>query len=320
MKLTLMILIGALLCAVTAGDPIAEVWKRIELARKAKIKSPNKLNPPASEQDIDELEKHLGCEIPQQLRASLRLHDGMDASGLEIVAGDDTVWLYRWLGVAEIREQWDEDRQRQKEAEAEGDKFQVDPNWIPIFVDPVESEEIVYLDSSSGKVLLRRTPASRQIQPHRYPDLKSFLDVQEHFISNGWQYEWGRDANWKPGKSKLKLDEDGIALLIKSQKAKVTLNLADGTSTEIKEKGNEFANKVLESFKPVRFVRTPGVQNPDQELSFSVNGKDVLIAIKRADGVKLPSAAGKLNYSIGNKQFTGGDAAKLQKLISNLYK
>ena len=85
-----------------------------------------------------------------------------------------------------------------------------------------------------------------------------------------------------------------------------------------KEKGNEFANAVLQSFKPVQSVRTPGVQNPDQELSFSVNGTEFLIAIKRVDGVKLPAHDGKLIYSIGNMQFCGGDAAKLKELISKL--
>ena len=85
-----------------------------------------------------------------------------------------------------------------------------------------------------------------------------------------------------------------------------------------KEKGNEFANAVLQSFKPVQSVRTPGVQNPDQELSFSVNGTEFLIAIKRVDGVKLPARDAKLIYSIGNMQFCGGDAAKLKELISKL--
>ena len=85
-----------------------------------------------------------------------------------------------------------------------------------------------------------------------------------------------------------------------------------------KEKGNEFANAVLQSFKPVQSVCTPGVQNPDQELSFSVNGTEFLIAIKRVDGVKLPAHDGKLIYSIGNMQFCGGDAAKLKELISKL--
>ena len=331
MKLTLMILFSVLLLmilfsvlfysGITMDDSITDSWKRIESARKAKVRKPHKLNPPASNEDIDKLEKHLDCKIPKQLRASLLLHDGMEEGGwLEIV---DDGMAYRWLGVAGIRKQWDIDRQRQKEAEAEGDHFQVDPKWIPIFVDAADGEEIIYLDSSDGTVMLRITCASEQIQEHHYKDLNSFLGVLEHFIRNRWWFEWGRDANWKPTKGPLRLNDEGIALLINSQKDEVVLKLADGKSIGIKEfktkeKGNEFANAVLQSFKPVQSVRTPGVQNPDQELSFSVNGTEFLIAIKRVDGVKLPAHDGKLIYSIGNMQFCGGDAAKLKELISKL--
>ena len=313
MKLTLMFLFGALLCFATFEDPVVEVWKRIEVARKAKVKKPHKLNPPASKEAIDKLEEHLACEIPAQLRASLLLHDGMEDLGLEIVDGK-TTQLYGWLGVAGIRKQWDEDRQRQKEAEAEGDEFEVDPEWIPIFVDPVDSEEIIYLDSTNGNVLLRLLPASQEIQQHRYTDLVSFLDVLEHHIRTGLRYEWGNDIKSKPTKPELTLDEKGISSLIKSNKEKVSLKLADGKSIEIKANGNEFANAILESLKPVKYVRTPGVQEPDQQLSFSVDGKkDYLIAIKRA-------SEGKLSYSIDNRQFYGGDAAKLEKLMSTLEK
>jgi len=322
MKLTLMILFSVLFYSgITMDDSITDSWKRIESARKAKVRKPHKLNPPASNEDIDKLEKHLDCKIPKQLRASLLLHDGMEEGGwLEIV---DDGMAYRWLGVAGIRKQWDIDRQRQKEAEAEGDHFQVDPKWIPIFVDAGAGEEIIYLDSSDGTVMLRNICASEQIQEHHYKDLNSFLGVLEHFIRNRWWFEWGRDANWKPTKGPLRLNDEGIALLINSQKDEVVLKLADGKSIGIKEfktkeKGNEFANAVLQSFKPVQSVRTPGVQNPDQELSFSVNGTEFLIAIKRVDGVKLPAHDGKLIYSIGNMQFCGGDAAKLKELISKL--
>ena len=322
MKLTLMILFSVLFYSgITMDDSITDSWKRIESARKAKVRKPHKLNPPASNEDIDKLEKHLDCKIPKQLRASLLLHDGMEEGGwLEIV---DDGMAYRWLGVAGIRKQWDIDRQRQKEAEAEGDHFQVDPKWIPIFVDTADGEEIIYLDSSDGTVMLRITCASEQIQEHHYKDLNSFLGVLEHFIRNRWWFEWGRDANWKPTKGPLRLNDEGIALLINSQKDEVVLKLADGKSIGIKEfktkeKGNEFANAVLQSFKPVQSVCTPGVQNPDQELSFSVNGAEFLIANKGVDGVKLPAHDRKLIYSIGNMQFCGGDAAKLKELISKL--
>jgi len=320
MKLTLMILFSVLFYSgITMDDSITDSWKRIESARKAKVRKPHKLNPPASNEDIDKLEKHLDCKIPKQLRASLLLHDGME----EGVGGLEIGLAYRWLGVAGIRKQWDIDRQRQKEAEAEGDHFQVDPKWIPIFVDTANGEEIIYLDSSDGTVMLRITCCSEEIQEHHYKDLNSFLGVLEHFIRNRWWFEWGRDANWKPTKGPLRLNDEGIALLINSQKDEVVLKLADGKSIGIKEfktkeKGNECANAVLQSFKPVQFVRTPGVQNPDQELSFSVNGTEFLIAIKRVDGVKLPAHDGKLIYSIGNMQFCGGDAAKLKELISKL--
>ena len=229
MKLTLMILFSVLFYSgITMDDSITDSWKRIESARKAKVRKPHKLNPPASNEDIDKLEKHLDCKIPKQLRASLLLHDGMEEGGwLEIV---DDGMAYRWLGVAGIRKQWDIDRQRQKEAEAEGDHFQVDPKWIPIFVDAGAGEEIIYLDSSDGTVMLRNICASEQIQEHHYKDLNSFLGVLEHFIRNRWWFEWGRDANWKPTKGPLRLNDEGIALLINSQKDEVVLKLADGKS------------------------------------------------------------------------------------------
>jgi len=95
----LMILFSVLFYSgITMDDSITDSWKRIESARKAKVRKPHKLNPPASNEDIDKLEKHLDCKIPKQLRASLLLHDGMEEGGwLEIV---DDGMAYRWLGVA----------------------------------------------------------------------------------------------------------------------------------------------------------------------------------------------------------------------------
>ena len=137
MELLLTIFFGILLGVATAGDPIAEIWKRIELARKAKVRKPTKLLSSASKDEVDKLEKHLGCELPHQLRTSLLLHRGMEGRwGLEIIDRDDVSQAYRWLGVDEIRNQWDQDREHQKEVEAEGDKFEGDPKWIPIFACP----------------------------------------------------------------------------------------------------------------------------------------------------------------------------------------
>ena len=150
---------------------------------------------------VDKLEKHLGCELPQQLRTSLLLHRGMEGRwGLEILDRDDVSQAYRWLGVDEIRKHWDQDRKEQKEIEAEGDKFEGDPKWIPIFACPGTGEQIIYLDSTDGTVMLRSIMSTPEFCEHRYKDLRSFLEVLENFIFNQWWFEWGSDARREPAK------------------------------------------------------------------------------------------------------------------------
>ena len=195
MKILLTIFFGLLLGVATSGSPIAEIWKRIELARKAKVRKPTKLYFAASKDEVDKLEKHLGCELPQQLRASLLLHRGMEGRwGLEIIDRDDVSQAYRWLGVDGIRNQWDQDRKEQKVLEAEGDKFEGDPKWIPIFACPGAGEQIIYLDSTDGTVMLRGTMSTPEFYKHRYKDLRSFLEVLEKSILNQLWFEWGCDA------------------------------------------------------------------------------------------------------------------------------
>ena len=195
MELLMTIFFGILLGAASTGDSIAEIWKRIELARKAKVRKPTKLHCPASKDEVDQLEKHLGYELPQQLRTSLLLHRGMEGrGGLEILDRDDVSQAYRWLGVDEIRNQWDEDRKEQKVLEAEGDKFEGDPKWIPIFACPGAGEQIIYLDSTDGTVMLRGTMSTPEFYEHRYKDLRSFLEVLENLIFNQLYWEWPCDA------------------------------------------------------------------------------------------------------------------------------
>ena len=312
----MMMKFGLLAVALTAGffmeDPIKEVWQQIEDARLARVEQPSALKPPATKEAIDELAKHLGCEIPDQLRDSLVLHDGMEDWGLEIVDGEVTQY-YQWLGVDGIRKQWDEDRQRQREAEAEGDTFQVHPKWIPIFIEPVEHDDVIYLDTSNGTILLRLLPSSSEIQEHRYADLLSFLQVLECHIRAGHWYEWGNDLETVANREAqpLLLNTKGIEVLTEKQKDSVVLKLTDGKTISFTQGGNDFANSVLESFKPVQLTRTPGVQNPDHELSFSIDGQSYLVAIKLAP-------EGKLSFSLGDTQFVGGDPAKFLTTVNGL--
>jgi len=185
-----------ILASAFVGDPIIDSWRKLEETRESKFKLPNKLKPPATEKEIKDLEQHVGFKLSEQVRKSVLLHNGMESDyGIEIVENDNIGQYYRWLSVEEIRKQWDSDRQRQKEAAAEGDKFLVHPKWVPIFVEPAERDDIIYVDSSNGTVLLFSWPSSNEIQEHRYSDLVSFLEVLEHHISSDLWFEWGNDTD-----------------------------------------------------------------------------------------------------------------------------
>ena len=295
-----------------SGDPVSDAWNTLEETRKSTFKEPRALNPPATEKEIGKLEKHLGLKLPKQLRKSLLLHNGMkDDYGIAIVEDEHMGHYLRWLSIKEIQQQWDRDRQREREAAAEGDRYQVHPKFIPIFVEPMERDDIIYLDSSNGTLLQYCVPSSTEIQAHRYSDLTSFLNVIEHHIRNKLIFEWGNDIDAESVTAVPMLNKEGVEKLIHSQKEQVVFKLTDGKAVEMKQGGHEFANSILESFKPVKFTRVPGVQNPDHELVFSIDGQTHTIAVKLAP-------EGKLSYSIGNQQFAGGDPEKFRALVKTI--
>ena len=103
------------------------------------------MNPPATEDMIQRLASVLGYEIPNQLRSSLLTYNGSAKWGLEIEHGEIVSQAFAALSVTAIEKQWRSDRQQKRELKNEGDDFPKKPEWIPVFIDPAEGEEQVYL-------------------------------------------------------------------------------------------------------------------------------------------------------------------------------
>jgi cell wall assembly regulator SMI1 len=61
------------------SNRIAEIWARIERVLKGRMPDTAKtLAPPASEQEIAQLEAGIGLVLPDEFQASLRIHNGQD--------------------------------------------------------------------------------------------------------------------------------------------------------------------------------------------------------------------------------------------------
>ena len=103
------------------------------------------MNPPATEDMIQRLASVLGYEIPNQLRSSLLTYNGSAKWGLEIEHGEIVSQAFAALSVTAIEKQWRSDQQQKRELKNEGDDFPKKPEWIPVFIDPAEGEEQVYL-------------------------------------------------------------------------------------------------------------------------------------------------------------------------------
>ena len=288
-------------------ETIADVWQQVQQARETKVKNPKPLNSPATEQQLQKLSKALGYEIPKVLRESLLVHNGLDKVG---------IWQgFKPLSVDGIIKHWQADRKRQQEAKAEGDPFVKKPEWIPVFVEDAEGDEQIYLDTKNGKLLHFHAAAgsySDQVQGFRYPDYLTFLKVVEHHIRNDLWFEWGNGLDEKEVVPPLSLNAAGIKQLESETKQNVKIRLADGkVLTVAADQENKLVNSILDAMKPVKFVRTPAVQNPDYGVEFKIGKVDYKIDIKKGPKEML-------NYSINtaNTQLSGGDPAKLEKIIT----
>ena len=110
----------------------------------------------------------------------------------------------------------------------------------------------------------------------------------------------------------LSLNKAGIKQLESETKQNVKVKFADGkVLTVAADQGNKLVNSILDAMKPVKFVRTPVVQNPDYEVEFKIGKVDYKIGIKKGPKEML-------SYSINtaNTQHSGGDPEKLKKIIT----
>lgn len=80
-----------------APAPVAETWKRIEAVLTARSVP---LRDGATDEAVADLEARLGVSLPEALRASLKLHDGLDRSAHMFLHGGDLcsteALLIRW--------------------------------------------------------------------------------------------------------------------------------------------------------------------------------------------------------------------------------
>lgn len=298
----------------TMDEKIADVWQQIQQARSSKSENPGSLNPAATEKQIQKLAKALGREIPNPLRESLLVHNGSDKASLETVDREDMWQGFKPLGVDAINKHWQADRKSQQEAATEGDPFPKKPEWIPIFIEPTESEQQIYLDPANGTILLFNLPAGRgdQIEDFRYPDYLTFLKVLEHHVRNDLWFEWGNGLDAKKVVPPLSLNEAGIKQLESESKGSVKIKFPDGrVFTVAADKENLLVNSILDAMKPVKFVRTPAVEDPDHEIEFRIGEVDYKIGIKKGPKEML-------SYSINTEttQHAGGDPEKLEKIMT----
>lgn len=297
----------------TMDEKIGDVWQRIQQARDGKIDKPESLPPAATEEQIRYLAKTLDCQIPDQLHESLLVHNGSGESGLEIVNSDDTWQSYRALSIDGIIQHWQKDRQRESEAIAEGDPFPKKPEWIPVFLEPAEHQEQIYLDTTDGTILHFNSACGwgDEVDEFRYPDYLTFLKVLEHHIRNDLWFEWGNGLDAKAWVPPLQLDESGIKQLKAKSRHSVSIKLSNGRIVTVAdEKESELVDSILAALAPAKFIRTPAVEAPDYEVSFKVGKAEYRIGIKKGPKELL-------SYSINtaNTQITGGDPAKLTQIL-----
>lgn len=77
-------------------------WERVERAlAQLGCQTEIGLNSGATQDSIQELERHVGVELPQSLKGVLLQHDGQAARGAGLIFG------HQMLSVAEIRSNWD---------------------------------------------------------------------------------------------------------------------------------------------------------------------------------------------------------------------
>lgn len=120
-----------------AETPVAQAWARIEywLAQNAPAVLDG-LRPGASDTEIDATERTLNVRFPDDLRASLHLHDGQDSEAPTLLPDGQL------LSLADMRDQWSfqqellDEQDSIMDSESEPDQgVRADwwnPGWIPL--------------------------------------------------------------------------------------------------------------------------------------------------------------------------------------------
>ena len=164
---------------------IETIWREIEHTRlKANFYGHDfPMNPASSPDRIEQyLSKTTGFYIPQQLRESLMIFDGMDRNR--------GVWRIGFipLSVDDIVETWLNDRQREQEAIDEGDDVIKRSHHIPIMYDPTLHHEI-YMDARDGSVLNYNVDGG-WFEGYSFVDYHSWLIAVRDFRPIDGYMEW----------------------------------------------------------------------------------------------------------------------------------
>lgn len=172
-------------------NDIRDIWKAIESARadSAHQECKHPMNGPVAPEVLEQrLARVIGRPVPQQLRESLLIHDGMSQQGSW---AKDVLSLIP-CNAAWIEKIWTEDRQREAEAIAEGDEVVKFAHYIPVASDCL-FEHNVYIDARNGKVLCY-VCAGLYIEDFRYESYLSFLQDIHHHIESDSYFEWPQIA------------------------------------------------------------------------------------------------------------------------------
>jgi cell wall assembly regulator SMI1/ankyrin repeat protein len=93
--------------AVSAAD-VPSLWKRIDKALRTRAPGVKQsLKRGASDKRIGELEARCGVTLPEDFKASLRVHDGQDGDGEALIPSVFTDDEYELLRLQEIASEWD---------------------------------------------------------------------------------------------------------------------------------------------------------------------------------------------------------------------
>src|SRR4051812_38385211 len=72
----------------SSHDEIPGIWRSLKKAAKRKLDRKATLRGPATEEDVTSLEAAIGRRLPDDLRASLLIHDGQEDNGNDLLPSE----------------------------------------------------------------------------------------------------------------------------------------------------------------------------------------------------------------------------------------